>query len=272
MLGDKAAAKDHQQTEKTAENAQQRMEGERQPEKIPYRDVPAHRVLEEQCKTKIHGDAAENRLAERQKAAAAEKMVVRDFPVSPDKKRDQSDDLHMLDKDAFGDELKKRNPESTKDEIERTAGFYDSRDQQAFVKDAGNTLNTSIHEKLHQKSESRLPTSLNEGMTEYLSKDEAGAVGQLRDIDSRGRETKKPEYYREEAAVVAQLDAVVGRNTLHEAYFHGRDDVLKDRVDEALGQGAFAEIMQAMKEENAGKARDIIHSRWQETLKKIGGH
>ncbi|WP_287126958.1 hypothetical protein [Desulfobacter sp.] len=61
-------------------------------------------------------------------------------------------------------ELKKREPADTKDEIEPTQGFSNTKDDQVFVKarqDVGENLVAGLHQRRYQKSQSGFPTRLN---------------------------------------------------------------------------------------------------------------
>ncbi len=193
------------------------------------------------------------------KSEIIEGMVTKDFPISSEKRLDNARDFHYLDKKEFAEELKHRDTSITERDIEPTEGFYDVRDKQAFVKDTGDTLEKSIHEKLHQKSISELPTRLNEGITEYFTREEAGAWGELKNIDAHGRELPKiPTDYEKEVEIVRKLDATIGKEPLHAAYFEGKTEVLKNHVDNILGNGAFDKINNALEVKDYKTASEII--------------
>jgi hypothetical protein len=193
------------------------------------------------------------------KSELIEHMVQHDFPVSPEKRLDNAKDFHYLDDKEFAEQLKQRDPSSTVEDIELTCGFHDARDNQAFIKDKGDTLKTSIHEKLHQKSITELPTRFNEGITEYFARKEAGGWGELKKFDERGREIPKPlSDYEGEVDIVRKLEATIGREPLNAAYFEGKTEVLKNEVDKYLGDGAFQKISDALENRDYKSASEII--------------
>jgi hypothetical protein len=127
------------------------------------------------------------------------------------------------------------------------------------VRDKGDTLTTSIHEKLHQKSMSELPTRLNEGITEHYAREKAGPIGSLKDIDHRGREISKPvSDYEKEVEIVRKLESTIGREPLNAAYFEGKTEVLQNEVDKYLGEGAFKKISDALENRDYQSASEII--------------
>jgi len=201
--------------------------------------------------------------AERQKKAEiVEEMVSKDFPLSSEKRLDNAKDFHYADTREFGNELEKRDGAATEEDKRLTEGFYDSGDKQAFVKNEGDTLKTSIHEKLHQKSMSELPTRTNEGVTEYLARQEAGSIGDLKNIDSRGRDIPKPlSDYEREVNIVGKLDALVGDKPINSAYFDGKTEVLREHVDNALSEGSFQKISDALEKRDYDTAAEIIEKR-----------
>ena len=156
---------------------------EKYPEKRQYKEVPQNRQLEAQFKEKTCQDNREIKAARRKKSEIIEGMVTKDFNVSPERRLDNSKDFHFVGTKEFAKELKKRNPSTTEKDVRLTAGFHDISDNKAFVKDRGDTYVTAIHEKLHQKSKSELPTRLNEGITEHFAREKAGALGDLKHID-----------------------------------------------------------------------------------------
>lgn len=197
--------------------------------------------------------------AREKKSEIIEQMVTKDFPVTPEKRLDNAKDFHYADEKEFARELKKRDPFSAEMEIKLTEGFHYTPDKQAFVKEHGDTLVTSIHEKLHQKSMSELPTRLNEGVTEYLARKEAGVWGKLKDIDAQGREIPKiPSDYENEVEIVGKLEATVGKEPLHAAYFEGKTEVLKHHVDGILGDGSFQKISNSLENRDYKTANQII--------------
>ena len=199
-------------------------------------------------------DRAENfsRISELQaerekKSEILEGMVSRDFSLDPEKRFDNTKDFHYAGPGEFEEELKKREPSTTNLDARLTDGFYDPRDNQAYVREGDNTLKTGIHEKLHQKSMSELPTRLNEGVTEYLARREAGPYGDLKKIDERGREIAQAKSdYEKEVEVVHKLSALIGEKPIRAAYFNGDTATLRSAVDKELGDGAFNKLSEAL--------------------------
>jgi hypothetical protein len=191
------------------------------------------------------------------RAKIVEDLVSKKYPISPEKRRDQSGDLHFRDDKSFHDEMKRREPQANERDIKDTLGFHDPRDGRAFVRDSHNTLEKATHEKIHQKSKSHMDTSLKEGFTEYFTKETAGPMGQVRDYDRHGREIKRAECYGKERDIASRMDAVADRKTINDAYFHGKTESLRGEVDAAFGKGSFDEINKAMKAGNYEEAKKI---------------
>lgn len=201
-----------------------------------------------------------DRSAERQKKAEiVEEMVSKDLPISPEKRLDNARDFHYADEKEFGEELEERYSSTTEEDKKLIDGFYNSRDNQAFVKEDGDTFKTSIHEKLHQKSMSELPTRLNEGVTEYMAKREAGPMGDLKYIDNRGMVIPKaPSDYEKEVETVSKLSALVGDKNINSAYFEGKTEQFRISVDGVLGDGAFKKISEALEKRDYDSVSKII--------------
>jgi hypothetical protein len=173
--------------------------------------------------------------------------------------KDNTHDFHLVDEREYRNELKIRDPNVSDSEIDYIGGFQDPVDNQAFVPDRGDTLLVSCHEKLHQKSNSDLPTRLNEGLTEYFAREKAGAIGNLKNIDQHGREIPKPKSdYEREVGIVRKLDASIGREPLDKAYFEGRTDILKSEVDAIFGEGSYEKITTALEKRDYQAADRII--------------
>lgn len=207
--------------------------------------------------------------AEREKRAEiVEDMVSRDFPLSSEKRLDNAKDFHLVDSMEFGKELEKRDRSTAEEGKKLTQGFYDGRDNQAFVKDEGRTFTASLHEKLHQKSMSELPTRLNEGVTDYLARREAGPLGELKHIDSHGKEIPiPPSDYEKEVETVSKLSALVGESNIHSAYFEGKVDQLRGAIDDVLGEGSFQKISEALENRDYEGVSDVFDK----YRKKMGG-
>lgn len=193
------------------------------------------------------------------KAEIVEGMVSRDFPVSNQKNTDNSGDFHYLEEHKFEKELKQRDPRSTEQDVKLTEGFHDGKDNQAFVKDKGGTLDTSLHEKLHQKSLSDMPTRLNEGITEHFSRQEGGTWERIKNIDHRGKEISKPlSDYENEVEIVKKLESTIGREPLERAYFKGETEYLIKSTDGILGEGSYKQIADALESRDYDTAKTII--------------
>lgn len=192
------------------------------------------------------------------KADITESIVSKSFPLNETKLEDNSRDFHFQGNKDFEREYKKRTANMDQ-EAKHVLGYHDSRDNQAFVRAQGNTLETAVHEKLHQKSNSELPTRLNEGVTEYFTRQGAGEIGRLKDIDSRGREIPRSvSDYERDREIVGKLSFTVGDGPLRAAYFDGKTDELRQKVDGALGPGAFQEMSKALESRDYDRAETIL--------------
>jgi hypothetical protein len=188
-----------------------------------------------------------------------EEIINKEVPVAREKRIDNTQDLHLIDEKEYAEELKKRDPRIRDSEIKDIPGFHDPRDRQAYVRDTGDTLTTGLHEKMHQKSQSELPTRFNEGLTEYFAREKAGAMGNLKSFDKHGREVRKPKSdYEKEVQVVMKLEANVGREPLDKAYFEGKTDALKQHVETAFGEGSYDKITGALEKRDYETASKII--------------
>lgn len=224
----------------------------------------ATRLREEERRLEQAADVAEKATTRQMEQEHVEQLVVRDFSVDPEKRLDQAKDLSVLEGREFDRELRKRVPELSEAKIKDIEGFQDSRDGRAFVREGefSEQYLTAIHEKLHQKSRSELPTALNEGVTEYLARREAGWVGDLRNIDRHGNEIPRRPAYDGEVAVVQKLSGLVGDDTIERAYFQGDTDSLRQHVDADLGEGAFDDICDALEKNDYHKADKRIRRKF----------
>ena len=195
------------------------------------------------------------------RAEIAEKMVLHDMPETPEKRLTSAKDFHFQSDNDFEQELKRRDPVTTDDETHRTDGFHDPRDHQAYVRDHGNTYETSIHEKYHQKSHTDMPTGMNEGVTEYLAREKAGGIGRLRDIDNRGRDVTPPLAYENEVAAVRKMAATVGDDQIKTAYFEGKTDELRKSLDSVRGDGAYERLQNAVERDDPGSADKVFEGK-----------
>ncbi|RJR44327.1 MAG: hypothetical protein C4567_04480 [Deltaproteobacteria bacterium] len=193
-------------------------------------------------------------------ARSVEHIVQKDFPLAPEKRVDHSKDLSFQDDKDFDQELKTRESKISEGDVKLTQGFYDGRDNQAFVRDeipASQKLNDSIHEKLHQKSKSELSRRLNEGVTEYFARQESIP---LKNHDRHGREILQPQSdYEKEVEIVNKLVATVGEEPFKRAYFEGNTEILKHHINHRLGEGAFEKICGSLEKREYDEASQIIH-------------
>jgi len=191
-----------------------------------------------------------------------EEMVTNDFPVTSEKHSNSSKNFHYVDETEFAKELKEREPLTTQKDVDLTKGFHDRGDDHAFVKEDGDTFVTALHEKLHQKGNSELPTRLDEGMTEHFARKEAGALGELKNIDDQGRNNSKVgSDYENEVEIVGKLEATVGQEPLQKAYFEGKTEILKNHVDSVLGDDAFQRLNEALERKDYETASKIIEKK-----------
>ncbi len=241
----------HKNTEKSSFEARETKEHGRNDSAVHYQEKRLENA----------SDFDELKETREKKAEISEAMVSKDFPLSSEKRLDNAKDFHYVNGQDFGDELAKRDHSTTEQDKELTRGFHDGRDNQAFVKDKGDTLKTSIHEKLHQKSMSELPTRLNEGITEYYARERAGAMGALKDIDHSGKENLKPlSDYEREVEIVSKLESTIGKEPLSAAYFGGDKGELMRHTDSVLGDGSFEKITNALEARDYKSASDIIEN------------
>lgn len=228
-------------------------------EKLQYKDVSRNKQMERKFSEKHFKSIKDNNSVRDKKSEIIEGMVKKDFPLSSEKQKNNIEDFHFVDKNEFQKELKKRDPSGTEKDIRLTKGFHDSRDNQAFVKDQRDTLVTGIHEKLHQKSQSELPTRLNEGITEHYAREKAGGIGELINIDKHGREIPKTKSdYEREVEIVKKIEAIIGKEPLNKAYFDGRADILEKHFESAMGEGSFQKLTNALENRDYKTASDII--------------
>lgn len=118
-------------------------------------------------------------------------------------------------------------------------GHFDRTQNKTWVCDAWPlTLKRVAHERLHQladpKAEAVLGEPLYEGVTQVLSVEAMGDP-HLKD---------DPSVYPREMRVVEMLRALAGTDAVERAYFTGDVASVRTRVDDRLGEGAFAEIVQ----------------------------
>lgn len=231
------------------------------PEKMKYRELSRNKQLEKKFSEK-HSQSLKRTDGDRRKRSEiVEEMVKKELPESSAKQRNNRSDFHYADQSDFEKELKQRDPAGSDKEIEMTQGFYDSSDRQAFVKDQGDTLTTALHEKLHQKSNSELPTRLNEGITEHYARQKAGGMGNLKTFDRHGNEIPKSlSDYEKEVELVRKMEAVIGKEPVRRAYFDGDTRNLEMHFDSAMGQGAFKQLNDALEKRDYQKASEIMKS------------
>ncbi|MBF0234806.1 MAG: hypothetical protein HQK65_17475 [Desulfamplus sp.] len=229
------------------------------PEKMSLQEIPFNKKMESKFREKHLDDRNEIEAARGKKSEIIEGMVLRDFSVSPEKQENNVKDFHFVDKEVFKKEMQKREPSATESDVELTKGFHAPRDNQVYVKEEGDTLVTSIHEKMHQKSKSELPTRLNEGVTEHFARQEAGGLADLKNFDIHGREIPKAQSdYEKEVEIVNKIEAVIGRNPIKRAYFDGQTDIFEMHFDSAKGQGAFRKLNEALEKRDYDAASKII--------------
>jgi len=216
-------------------------------------------AYQQERRLEMASDFKELKETREKKSEIIEGMVTKYFPIASEKRLDNAKDFHYLSEKEFGEELRKRDPATTEQDLKLTDGFHDTGDRNAFIKDEGRTLVTAVHEKLHQKSISELPQRLKEGVTEYFAREKTGARGEIKDIDSQGREIPKvPSDYEKEVEIVGKLRATVGEKPLYAAYLDGKTEILKAHVDSILGDGAFSKISDALENRDYETASKII--------------
>jgi hypothetical protein len=214
-------------------------------EKRGMRAVETERRVKEALREKSSSPEGERAASQRKRAEIAENIVMKKVPEGSIGRRDDTASMRYMEKKEFDREFRERDPGARQAEIDRTLGFRDPRDNKAFVKEGSDTLSTAVHEKLHQKSNCDLPTNFKEGITEHLARREAGAMGDLKQIDARGREIPRPTVYEKETMMVLKVSAVVGDKPIEQAYFERRTDLLKQQYESAMGKGSFDRLLRA---------------------------
>jgi len=232
---------------------------ERRQELPRQRQAISERDRVEAALARLQPGQSEKQATRDAKADIVENIVRKSFPLNATKQSDNFRDFHFQGKDEFDQELDKRAP-GIRQEGKQIMGYHNPQDNQTFVRDHGNTLETAVHEKLHQKSMSELPTRLNEGVTEYFTRQGTGEIGRLKDIDSRGREIPQPiSDYERDREIVGKLSATVGDAPLRAAYFDGNTDELRQNVDNAFGHGAFKDFNVALGLSDYDRAEAILN-------------
>lgn len=232
---------------------------ERRTENRAQRPVSEQRHMEARFREKMEMSDPDRRASREKRAEIVENMVRKDRDLSPEKRRNDAGNFHYRDSREFDRELRRREPGASPSDAQRTEGFFDPRDNQAYVRDTGDTLERATHEKLHQKSKSELPTRLDEGMAEHFTRKELGGFADLKTFDSRGREIPKPvSDYRNESQIVGKLEATIGSDTLHNAYFKGDAAGLRRETDRALGDGAYEQLTQALEKRDYESANRLF--------------
>jgi hypothetical protein len=236
-------------------------EGSDAPEKS-IQKTSEHQSASRLEKSADFGAKHEARESGNKRSDIVEKQVRGDMPDTARKRLDNTKDFHFQDSGKFESELKKRDPDSSDNMNRRTTGYHDGADNQAFVRDKGDTYTTALHEKLHQKSESNLSTRMNEGVTEYMAREKAGGIGELKKIDDRGREIPKPQSdYEKEVASVRRLSATVGDDAIKGAYFEGKSGELRNSLDRAQGEGSFDRLHKGLENRNYQDADKVFEKK-----------
>ena len=75
----------------------------------------------------------------RKKVEIVEEMISKDFPVNFENRFGNINDFNYIDTHEFKDELEKRNPTTTEEDKRPIDGVHYKGDNQAFVRDEGNT-------------------------------------------------------------------------------------------------------------------------------------
>lgn len=111
---------------------------------------------------------------------------------------------------------------------------------------------TLAHERLHQLADPQtralLGSKLHEGLTEYLAC-EISPDPQIKDLG---------EAYPKERRLIEMLFARAGGDALKRAYFQGDGQLLQQRVNRDLGEGALEEIVRAAEQERYEEAERLL--------------
>lgn len=141
-------------------------------------------------------------------------------------------------------------------------GFYNHADRSIAVRDYCFSLETAIHEKLHDASHEdlrKLPAPLTEGMTQHLTEGAYQGMPSTRLVtDERGSYVIKGETYGPEADIVKMIGAGVYPKTIEGAYFGGNIGDLAKETDAYFGEGTFVTVVDKLRVGKAEEAREYL--------------
>ena len=114
-------------------------------------------------------------------------------------------------------------------------------------------MDTVPHEILHRHADRAVRFVMGdrfyEGFTEYLTQKAVSGVG-----------FTPSSSYPQELKITQTLANLIGDTAVETAYFDGDVGAVKDTVDGAKGVGTFDETVDAMKNEDYGRARNTLDS------------
>ena len=132
-------------------------------------------------------------------------------------------------------------------------GFTDPDTGEIFINKDAQAVDTVPHEILHKHEngavDAQMGERFNEGFTEYLTQKAVSGVG-----------FTPSSSYPQELKITQTLANLIGDTAVETAYFDGDVGAVKDTVDGAKGVGTFDETVDAMKNEDYGRARNTLDS------------
>jgi hypothetical protein len=130
-------------------------------------------------------------------------------------------------------------------------GFEDPDTHEIFINKDDQAVDTVPHELLHRHEngavEAVMGTNANEGVTEYLTQKAVSGFG-----------FTPSSSYPQELKIAQTLANLVGDTAVETAYFDGDVGAIKESVDGAKGLGAFDETVDAMMNDDYGRAKNTL--------------
>lgn len=167
--------------------------------------------------------------------------------------------VELLDEEDFDYQRSEIEPPCTQEERNLLLGYTEDPSRRVVVRDNGDTFVTALHEKYHQVSAGRLPTELNEGITEHLAGRKAGAIGELIKIGPHGE--KLPDHNRTydlSTRAAEKLEAGVGSELMKRAYFEEEVAPLKQATDREFGDGTYDRLVVALRDNDAAAVDRLL--------------
>ena len=130
-------------------------------------------------------------------------------------------------------------------------GFEDPDTHDIFINKDDQAVDTVPHELLHRHENGAvvavMGANANEGVTEYLTQKAVSGFG-----------FTPSSSYPQELKIAQKLANLVGDTAVETAYFDGDVGAIKESVDGAKGLGVFDEIVDAMMNDDYGRAKNTL--------------